>query len=135
MQEAYVTKTYLNTEDGWTDVNFGAMVNVSSNSKGLLKITNAEFLTDLSGNKAKMLENSAYNSAEFTSQELTKTKTDKNGVINMTFEGKLVYKCREGSYTAASTIIFLLYNADIIGLKILNKESRKEYAFDLAIKD
>jgi ABC-type uncharacterized transport system permease subunit len=82
-----------------------------------------------------MLENSAYNSAEFTSQALTKTKTEKNGVVNMTFEGKLLYKCKEGSYSSVATIIFLVYNADIIGLKILNKESRKEYAFDLAIKD
>ncbi|WP_264566375.1 hypothetical protein [Flavobacterium sp. N3904] len=135
MQESYVTKTYVNTDEGWSEVNFSAMVNISSNRKGQLKISNAEFLTELSGGKAKMLENSAYNSAEFTSQVLSKEKTEKNGVINLTFDGKLVYKCHEGSYTVPSKIIFRINQADIIGLKILNRDNNKEFAVDLEIKE
>ena len=92
-------------------------------------------MTDLSDGKAKMLENSAYNFAEFTSAELKKTKTEKNGVVNATYDGKLEYKCIEGSYSANATITFLIFNADIVGLKIINKESQREYAFDLTIKD
>ncbi|MBW4359195.1 hypothetical protein [Flavobacterium taihuense] len=135
IQEAYVSKTYVNVDDEWSEVNFSSMVNVASNRKGQLKITNAEFLSQLSDGKANMVEKSAYNSAEFTAQVLTKEKTEKNGLLNLTFEGNLVFKTFDKAYTAASRIIFIINQADIIGLKIYNKDTRKEYAFDLQIKD
>lgn len=135
IQEAYVSKTYVNVDDEWSEVNFSSMVNVASNRKGQLKITNAEFLTQLSDGKANMVEKSAYNSAEFSSQILTKEKIEKNGLLNLTFEGNLVFKTIDKTYIAASRIIFIINQADIIGLKIYNKDTRKEYAFDLQIKD
>ncbi|HKO77468.1 MAG TPA: hypothetical protein VJU52_09630 [Flavobacterium sp.] len=135
IQEAYVSKTYVNVDDEWSEVNFSSMVNIASNRKGQLKITNAEFLKDLSDGKANMVEKSAYNSAEFTSVTLIKEKTEKNGLLNLTFEGNLVFKTFDKAYTAASRIIFIMNQADIIGLKIFNKENRKEYALDLTIKD
>jgi len=135
MQESYVSKTYVNVDDEWSEVNWSSMVNVSSNRKGQLKITNAEFLTDLSGGKANMVEQSAYNSAEFNSQTLTKEKTEKNGLVNLTFEGNLVFKTFDKAYSASSQIIFIMNQADIVGLKILNKQNKKEYAFDLEIKE
>lgn len=135
IQESYVSKTYFNVDDEWSEVNWSSMVNVSSNKKGQLKIANAEFLTELSKGKANMVEKSAYNSAEFTSQVLTKSKTEKNGLLNLTFEGNLVFKTFDKPYSAASRIIFIVNQADIIGLKILNKDNNTEYAFDLEIKD
>ncbi|HEU4790124.1 MAG TPA: hypothetical protein VFS71_10590 [Flavobacterium sp.] len=135
IQEAYVSKTYVNVDDEWSEVNFSSMVNIASNRKGQLKITNAEFLRDLSDGKANMVEKSAYDSAEFTSQTLIKEKTEKNGLLNITFEGNLVFKTFDKAYTAASRIIFIVNQADIVGLKIFNKENRKEYALDLTIKD
>jgi hypothetical protein len=134
MQDSYVSKTLTVVEDEWNEVNFSSMVNVTSNRKGQLKITNAEFLTDLSGGKAKMLEGSAYNSAEFTSQTLTKEKTEKNGLVNLTFEGKLIFKTHDGVYAPSSKIIFIVNQADIIGLKIHNNENNKEYLLNLEIK-
>lgn len=134
IQEAFVTKTYVNVDDVWSEINFSAMVNISSNRSGQLKISNAEFLKELSGGKANMLENSAYITAEFSSQSLTKSKTDKNGLVNLTYEGKLVFKTREGSYAPNTVVVFIIHNADIVGLKILNKENRKEMAVDLEIK-
>ncbi|MDR6844773.1 hypothetical protein [Flavobacterium granuli] len=135
IQEAYVSKTYVNVEDEWNEVNYSAMVNIASNRKGQLKITNAEFLRELSDGKANMVEKSAYDSAEFTSQTLIKEKTEKNGLLNLTYEGNLVFKTFDKAYTAATRIIFIVNQADIIGLKILNKENRKEYALDLTIKE
>jgi hypothetical protein len=135
IQEAYVSKTYVNVDEEWSEINFSSMVNIASNRKGQLKITNAEFLKDLSNGKANMVEKSAYNSAEFTSQSLIKEKTEKNGLLNLTFEGNLVFKTFDKAYTAASRIIFVINQADVIGLKILNKENHKEYALDLTIKD
>ena len=136
IQEAYVTRTFVNADgETWSEINFSAMVNVSSNRLGQLKISNAEFLTELSSGKAKMLDNSAYTTAEFTGQILTKTKTDKKGLVNTTFEGKLIFKTFEGSYSANAVITFIINQADVIGLKILNKENRKEMAVDLVLKD
>jgi len=134
IQEAFVTKTYVNVDDEWSEINFSRMVNVFSNKNGILKISNAEFLTELSGGKAKMLENSAYITAEFMSPNLVKSKTEKNGVVNLTYEGKLIFKTAEGSYAPNAVIVFIINQADIIGLKILNKDNRKEMAVDLEVK-
>lgn len=131
MQDSYVTKAYANVDENWSEVSFVSQINVSSNREGLLKITNYEFLNELSNGKAKMAEKSGYNSAEFTSQKLTKEKVDKKGVRNLTFEGVLAFKTYDGIYSAPSRIIFLINQADIIGLKILNMDNSKEYAFNL----
>ena len=90
IQEAFVTRTFVNVDEEWSEINFSAMVNIFSNRTGQLKISNAEFLKELSSGKANMLENSAYITAEFASQTLTKNKTDKNGFVNLTYEGKLI---------------------------------------------
>lgn len=134
IQEAFVTRTYVNIEDNWTEINFNRMVDVFSTRLGQLKISNAEFLKELSGGKANMLENSAYVTAEFTSQVQTKSKTDKNGLLNLTYEGKLVFKTHDGTYAPNAVIVFIINHADIIGLKILNKENSKEMAVGLEIK-
>jgi len=135
MQDSYVSKTYVNVDEEWSEVNFSAMVNISSNRQGQLKISNAEFLTGLSEGKAKMLENSAYISATFDAPILTKTKTEKNGLVLLTFEGKLIFKTHSGVYSPSVKIIFTVNQADIIGLRILNNENRKEYILNLEIKD
>lgn len=134
IQEAYVTKTYVNVDDEWAVINFSKMVDISSNRNGQLKISNAEFLKDLSGGKANMLENSAYITAEFTSQIQTKSRTDKNGLVNLTYEGKLVFKTHDGAYAPTAVVVFIINQADVVGLKILNKENSKEMAVDLEIK-
>jgi len=134
IQEAYVTKTYVNVDDEWSVINFSKIIDISSNRTGQLKISNAEFLKELSGGKANMLENSAYVTAEFTSQVQTKSKTDKNGLLNLTYEGKLVFKTHDGTYAPSAVIVFIINQADVIGLKILNKENRKEMAVDLEVK-
>jgi hypothetical protein len=135
MQDAYVSKTYLSGEDGWSEVNYSSMVDVSSNRQGLLKIANAEFLTELSDGKAKMMDKSAYTVAVLDSQILTKSKTEKNGLLNVTYEGKLVFKTMEGAYSPNVKITFIINQADVVGLKIHNNENNKDYALDLTIKD
>ncbi|PJJ10474.1 hypothetical protein CLU83_3900 [Flavobacterium sp. 1] len=134
IQEAYVTKTYVNVDDEWTVMNFSKIIDIWSNRTGQLKISNAEFLKELSGGKANMLENSAYITAEFGSQIQTKSKTDKNGLVNLTYEGKLVFKTHDGTYAPNAVVVFIINQADVIGLKILNKENRKEMAVDLEVK-
>lgn len=134
IQEAYVKKTYVNIDEEWNEINFSKIIDVSSNRTGQLKISNAEFLTELSGGKANMLDNSAYVTAEFSSQVQTKSKTDNKGLLSVTYEGKLVFKTHDGAYAPNAVIVFIINNADVIGLRILNKENRKEMAVDLEIK-
>lgn len=134
IQEAYVKKTYVNVDEEWTEINFSKMIDIWSNRAGQLKISNAEFLKELSGGKANMLDDSAYVTAEFSGQVQTKTKTDNRGLLNITYEGKLVFKTREGAYAPNAVVVFIINQADVIGLKILNKENRKEMVVDLEIK-
>ena len=134
IQEAYVKKTYVNVDEEWTQINFSKMIDVWSNRTGQLKISNAEFLKELSGGKADMLDNSAYVTAEFSAQIQTKSKTDNRGLLNVTYEGKLIFKTHNGVYTPNAVIVFIINKADVIGLKILNKENRKEMVVDLEIK-
>ncbi|WP_281227635.1 hypothetical protein [Flavobacterium aquiphilum] len=135
IQEAYVSRSHVMVDEEWAEVNYGSMINVSSNRQGQLKIANAEFLTELSAGKAKMVDKSAYSTAELSLPVLTKTKTEKNGLVSMTYEGKFIFKTIEGSYTPSVKITFVVNQADIIGLKIHNNENDKDYALDLTIKD
>jgi hypothetical protein len=134
IQEAFVTKTYVSVNDEWSEINFSKMIDVFSNRKGQLKISNAEFLTELSDGKANMLDNSAYSTAEFSSQVQTKSKTEKNGLLTLTYEGKLIFKTHDGTYAPSAVVVFIINQADVVGLKILNKENKKEMAVDLEIK-
>ena len=135
IQEAYVSKTYVNVDEEWSEVNYGTIVNISSNRQGQLKIANAEFLTELSAGKAKMVEKSAYSTAELSSPVLIRSKTEKNGLVNLSYQGKLIFKTIEGVYSPSVKIIFVVNQADVIGLKIHNSENDKDYALDLTIKD
>lgn len=135
IQEAYVSRTHVMVDEEWAEVNYGSMINVSSNRQGQLKIANAEFLTELSAGKAKMVDKSAYITAELSAPVLVKTKTEKNGLIDLTYEGKFVFKTIEGTYNPTVKVTFVVNQADVIGLKIHNNENNKDYALDLTIKD
>lgn len=134
IQEAYVKRAYVGSEGEWQDASFDTPVNVFSNRQGYLKITGAEFLAKLSGDKAKLEENTAYNSAELTSQALVNTKNEKNGLVSTTYKGKLVYKTIDGVYTPDVSVVYTINQADILRLKISNNKNSKEYILDLEIK-
>lgn len=135
IQEAYVSRTLVMVDEEWAEVNYGSMIDVFSNRQGHLKIANAEFLTELSAGKAKMVDKSAYKTAELNSPILVKTRTEKNGLVNLLYEGKLVFKTIEGVYTPSVKVTLIVNQADVIGLKIHNNENDKDYALDLTIKD
>jgi hypothetical protein len=135
IQESYVSKTLVNVDQEWSQLYFSRIINVSSNRTGQLKIENAALLTDLSGGKAKMLDESAYSTAVLNSQVLTKEKTEKNGLVHLTYEGKLVFKTFDVPYTPKVKITFIINKADVIGLQIYNSENDKEYLLSLEIKE
>ncbi|TAF74004.1 MAG: hypothetical protein EAZ58_00290 [Flavobacterium sp.] len=134
IQEAYVKKAYAGNDGEWQDASFSTPVTIQSNRQGYLKIIGAEFLTKLSGDRAKLEESTAYNSAELTSQTLIKTKNEKNGLVSTTYEGKLIYKTIDGVYTPEVSVVYTINQADILRLKISNNKNSKEYILDLEIK-
>ncbi|WP_139363418.1 hypothetical protein [Flavobacterium sp. LM5] len=134
IQEAVVSKSYVGYDGEWQNTSFKTPVIVHSNRLGFLKISGADFLIKLSGDKAKMEENTAYDSAELTSQELVNTKNEKNGLVSSTYKGKLVYKTIDGVYTPDVSVVFTINQADILRLKISNNKNSKEYILDLEIK-
>ncbi|MGL2992631.1 hypothetical protein [Flavobacterium sp. TSSA_36] len=134
IQEAEVSKAYIGYDGEWQNTSFKTPVKVFSNRLGFLKIAGADFLIKLSGDKAKMEENTAYDSAELTYPELVNTKNEKNGLVNTTYKGKLVYKTIDGVYTPDVTVVFTINQADILRLKISNNRNSKEYILDLQIK-
>jgi hypothetical protein len=134
IQEASVKKAYNAVEDGWEEATFKSPTTIYSNRQGYLKISGAEFLVALSGNKAKLEANTAYETAELVSPVLAKSKTEKNGLVNSFYTGKLVYKTIDGVYTPEVSVVYSINEADVVRLQITNNKSSKEYILDLEIK-
>jgi hypothetical protein len=134
IQEAEVIKAYVGYDGEWQNTSFDTPTKVFSNRLGFLKIAGADFLIKLSDDKAKMEANTAYDSAELTYPVLVNTKNEKNGLVNLTYKGKLVYKTIDGVYTPDVTVVFTINQADILRLKISNNKNSKEYILDLEIK-
>ncbi|MGL5113256.1 MAG: hypothetical protein ACRC6O_11515 [Flavobacterium sp.] len=134
IQEAFVKNAYVAVDGEWQNTSFKSPIMVFSNRLGYLKITGAEFLIQFSGDKAQMEENTAYNSALLTSQEQIKTRTEKNGLVNTTYEGKLVFKTIDGVYSPDILVVYTINQADVLRLAISNKKNNKEYILDLEIK-
>ncbi|OAZ03945.1 hypothetical protein [Flavobacterium succinicans] len=134
IQEASVKRAYVGNDGEFQDASFATPINVFSNRQGYLKIIGAEFLTKFSGDKAKLEEYTAYNSAELNSQTLVTSKNEKNGLVTTTFKGKLVYKTIDGVYAPDVSVVFTINQADILRLKISNSKNSIEYILDLQIK-
>lgn len=134
IQQAEVSKAYVGDGEEWQNTSFKTPVTISSNRLGFLKISGAEFLIQLSGDKAKLEANSAYDSAELTAQELVGSKNEKNGLVSTTYKGKLVYKTYDGVYSPDVSVVYTINQADILRLKINNIKNSKQYILDLAIK-
>lgn len=134
IQEAFVKKAYVAVEGEYQNATFKAPVEIFSNRLGYLKIVGAEFLIAFSGDKAKMEDNSAYNSAELTYPELQTNKTEKNGLVNSTYKGKLVFKTIDGVYKPDVTVVYTINQADVVRLKLINNKNSIEYILDLNIK-
>ncbi|MGL2987117.1 hypothetical protein ACSVH5_05935 [Flavobacterium sp. RSSA_27] len=134
IQEAEVSKAYVGNGEEWQNTSFKTPVTIFSNRLGFLKISGAEFLIDLSGDKAKLEANTAYETAELTNQELVSSKSEKNGLVSTTYKGKLVFKTFDGVYAPDVTVVYTINQADILRLKINNFKNSKQYILDLEVK-
>lgn len=134
IQEAEVSKAYVGYADGWQNTSFKTPVKIFSNRLGFLKISGANFLVEFSADKAKLEENTAFDSAELTAQELVSSKNEKNGLLSVTYKGKLVYNTFDGAYAPDVSVVYTINQADVVRLKVSNNKNSKQYIFDLKIK-
>ena len=132
LQDLYVSKAYVGVNDEWSQANYGSKILINANTDGKIKITNYEFLNDFTDGKAKLQDVGGLNSAEFSYPQKVKTKTDQKGITNITFEGVFIFQLVNSVYSVSSRVTMLVYQDDIVGLKIKENGRSKEYAFSLA---
>lgn len=132
-QTLVVDKAYLNESEEWTDFNYSGKIIFSTNptaEEGSLRIGNYDFLYSFCDGKAKFANKATYSSAEFSHPRKVSVTTDKQGVVNSTYEGTLIFQGDRDYYSVVTILTILEKNGFILGIKMHLKEgNQKEYAF------
>ncbi|WP_456312757.1 hypothetical protein [Pseudomonas shirazensis] len=132
-QTLVVDKAYLNDSEEWTDFTYSGKIIFSTNptsEEGSLRIGNYDFLYDFCDGKAKFANKATYSAAEFSHPRKVSVTTDKQGVVNSTYEGTLVFQADRDYYSVIAIVTILEKNGYILGVKMRQKEgNKKEYAF------
>ncbi len=128
-----VDKAYLNEAEEWSDFTYSGKIVFSTNSneeEGSLRIGNYDFLYDFCDGKAKFANKATYSSAQFSHPRKVSVSTDKQGVVNSTYEGTLIFQADRDYYSVIAIVTLLEKNGYILGVKMRQKEgNKKEYAF------
>lgn len=128
-----VDKAYLNEAEEWSDFNYSGKIVFSTNSndeEGTLRIGNYDFLYDFCDGKAKFANKATYSAAQFLHPRKVSVSTDKQGVVNSTYEGTLIFQADRDYYSVIAIVTLLEKNGYILGVKMRQKEgNKKEYAF------
>jgi len=128
-----VDKAWVSESEEWTDFQYAGKIVFSINPNeepGSLRIGNYDFLYDFTDGKGKFSSKATYSSAEFSHPRKVSATTDKQGVLNTTYEGTLVFQSDKDYYSVIAVITILEKNENVLGVKMKLKENnRKEYAF------
>ncbi|OXA77998.1 hypothetical protein SAMN05444397_110152 [Flavobacterium aquidurense] len=135
-QTLIVDKAWVNDSEEWSDFKYAGQIVFSINpsaEEGSLRIGNYDFLYDICEGKAKFSNKATYSAAEFSHPRKVSVTTDKQGVVNSTYEGTLIFQSDRGDYYSVIAIVTILAkDANTLGLKMhLKEENKKEYAFSL----
>ncbi len=130
-----VDKAWVNEAEEWSDFQYTGQIVFSKNSageEGSLRIVNYDFLFDFSGGKAKFANKATYGTADFSHPRKVQVQTDKQGVVNSTYEGTLIFQSDKDYYSVIALVTLLEKGGNTIGVKMhLKDNNRKEYAFSL----
>ncbi|PWB22062.1 hypothetical protein [Flavobacterium sp. HTF] len=130
-----VDKAWLNESEEWSDFTYAGQIVFSTNpnaEEGTLRIGNYDFLYDFCEGKAKFANKATYSSAEFSHPRKLSVTTDKQGVVNSTYEGTLVFQSDKDYYSVIAVITLLQKGDTMVGVKMHLKDNvRREYAFSL----
>ncbi|EJG01259.1 MULTISPECIES: hypothetical protein [Flavobacterium] len=128
-----VDKAWVSESEEWSDFQYSGKIVFSINPNeepGTLRIGNYDFLYDFVEGKAKFTVKTTYSSAEFSHPRKISASTDKQGVLNTTYEGTLVFQSDRDYYSVIAVVTILEKNDNVLGVKMrLKDNNRKEYAF------
>jgi hypothetical protein len=125
----YVDKAWVNEYEVWSDFDYEGQIVVSPiTEEGSLRISNYDFLFDFCEGKAKFSNKQSYTVAEFSHPRKIKTTTDKQGIVNSTYEGTLIFQ-NDKDYYSVIAVVTILEKNSVLGLKMHLKDKSKEYAF------
>ena len=135
-QTLVVNKAWVSESEEWSDFEYSGQIVFSTSSvseEGSLRIGNYDFLYDICQGKAKFSNKATYSAAEFSHPRKLSVTTDKQGVVNSTYEGTLIFQSDKGDYYSVIAIVTLLAKGgNTLGLKMhLKEDNKKEYAFSL----
>ena len=133
-QTLIVDKAWVNDSEEWSDFKYAGQIvfSTSATEEGSLRIGNYDFLYDICEGKAKFSNKATYSAAEFSHPRKLTVTTDKQGVVNSTYEGTLIFQSDKDYYSVIAIVTILEKNGNTLGLKMHLKESnKKEYAFSL----
>jgi hypothetical protein len=137
-QTLIVSEAWVNDSEEWSDFQYTGQIIFAladSNEEGSLRIGNYDFLYDLSSGKAKFSNKATYNNADFTHPRKIQVQTDKQGVVNSTYEGTLIFQSDKDYYSVIAVVTLLEKSGNMLGVKMHLKDSaRKEYAFSVKPK-
>lgn len=135
VQTLVVDKAWLNEAEEWSDFKYAGQIVFSTNTndeEGSLKVGNYDFLFDFCNGKAKFANKATYSTAQFTHPRKVSVSTDKQGVMNSTYEGTLIFQSDKDYYSVIAIVTMLEKNGNILGVKMRLKEgNKKEYAFSI----
>jgi hypothetical protein len=134
-QTLIVDKAWVNDSEEWSDFEYSGQIvfsTTASSEEGSLRIGNYDFLYDICEGKAKFSNKATYSAAEFSHPRKLTVTTDKQGVVNSTYEGTLIFQSEGDYYSVIAVVTILAKNDSTLGLKMHLKEgNKKEYAFSL----
>jgi hypothetical protein len=134
-QTLIVDKAWLNESEEWSDFKYSGQIVFSTNAndeEGSLRIGNYDFLFDFCNGKAKFANKATYSTAQFSHPRKVSVSTDKQGVMNSTYEGTLIFQSDKDYYSVIAFVTILEKNGNTLGVKMRLKEgNKKEYAFSI----
>ncbi|MCD0468124.1 hypothetical protein [Flavobacterium sp. JAS] len=136
-QTLIADKAWVNESEEWSDFQYSGQIVFSTNGQseeGTLRVGNYDFLYDFCEGKAKFSNKATYSAAEFAHPRKISSQTDKQGVLNSTYEGALIFQSDKDYYSIMAIVTILEKGGNIIGVKMRLKDgnnNRKEYAFSL----
>lgn len=134
-QTLVVDKAWVSESEEWSDFKYSGQIVFNTNAtneEGSLRIGNYDFLYDFAEGKAKFVNKSTYSTAEFSHPRKVSATTDKQGVVNSTYEGTLIFQGDRDYYSVIAIVTLLEKGGSMLGVKMhLKENSQKEYAFSL----
>jgi hypothetical protein len=134
-QTLVVDKAWVSESEEWSDFEYSGQIvfnTTAASEEGSLRIGNYDFLYDFAEGKAKFANKSTYSTAEFTHPRKLTVTTDKQGVVNSTYEGTLIFQSDKDYYSVIAVVTLLEKSGNILGVKMhLKENNRKEFAFSI----